>query len=227
MFVLSVSLGVLMLTITSGYGNVWWNYSDPPTVNDFDGNVYHIITIGTQVWMVENLKTTHYRNGESIPNITGNKAWSKMTSGAYCNYNNDVKNTDAYGRLYNWYAVSDKRNICPAGWHVPADAEWQTLIDYLGGEFVAGGKLKETGLAHWESPNLEATNTSGFSAFAAGSRDNGNGSYGNLGTYTYFWSSTESNGSAWGHNLSFYYVGIGRFEFDKTFGISVRCIKDK
>jgi uncharacterized protein (TIGR02145 family) len=138
------------------------------TVTDIDGNIYHTVTIGTQVWMVENLKTTKYRNGDPIPNVTGN-AWAALTTGAYCWYNNDAATYKAtYGALYNWYAVADSRNIAPTGWHVPTDAEWTTLTTFLGGESVAGGKLKETGTNHWTSPNTGATNETGFTALPGG-----------------------------------------------------------
>src|SRR5665647_3709784 len=111
------------------------------TVTDIDGNVYHTVTIGTQVWMVENLKTTKYRNGDPIPNVTDNIAWGALTTGAYCNYNNDTNNSITYGRLYNWYAANN-RNIAPSGWHVPTVAEWTILITYVGGKSVGGDKLK-------------------------------------------------------------------------------------
>jgi uncharacterized protein (TIGR02145 family) len=223
---LAATFAVMLMSMVSVFGKGDEINLNPDTVTDFDGNVYHTVTIGTQVWMVENLKTKHFRNGATIANVTGNKDWSELSTAAFCNFRNDIKKGDLYGRLYNWYAVADKRNICPEGWHVPTDGEWQRLIEYLGGEFVAGGKLKESGIAHWSSPNIEATNASGFTALPAGSRDNGNGAFNHTGTYTYFWSASGSRDSAWGYNLSFYYAGIGHFEFDKTFGISVRCIKD-
>lgn len=222
----SIAIGVMLLTITSVVSHGIGDIINPDTVTDVDGHVYHTVAIGSQVWMVENLKTTHYRNGEAIPNVTGPKVWSELSTGALCNFGNDITKGDLYGRLYNWHAVADKRNLCPPGWHVPTADEWQKLIDYLGGEFAAGAKLKESGLAHWSSPNVEANNVSGFTALPAGSRDNGNGAFAHAGTYTYFWSATDNYDSAWGYNLSFYYAGIGHFEFDKTFGISVRCIKD-
>jgi uncharacterized protein (TIGR02145 family) len=111
-------------------------------VNDIDGNTYKTIVIGTQTWMAENLKTTKYRNGDTIPTNLTNAAWSDATTGAYAIYNNDAANNTIYGKLYNWYAVTDSRNICPVGWHVPSDSEWTTLVNYLGGALVAGGKLK-------------------------------------------------------------------------------------
>ena len=139
------------------------------TVVDIDGNVYNTVTIGTQVWMVENLKTTKYRNGDAIPNVTGNASWVALSTGAYCWYNNDAATYKAtYGALYNWYAVGDSRNIAPSGWHVATDSEWTTLSTFLGGESIAGDKLKEIGTSHWLSPNTGATNSNGFTAFPGG-----------------------------------------------------------
>jgi uncharacterized protein (TIGR02145 family) len=133
------------------------------TVTDIDGNVYQTVTIGTQVWMKENLKVTHYRNGEAIPNVTDGNVWGALTTGAYCEYNNDVNNVATYGRLYISYAVADNRNIAPTGWHVPSDAEWKQLEMTLGMSQAqadsvgwhgapVGGKLKEAGTTHWLAP---------------------------------------------------------------------------
>ena len=123
------------------------------TVTDIDGNVYQTVTIGTQEWMAENLKVTHYRNGDPIQLVTDDSSWSNLSTGAYCDYDNDGDNVAVYGRLYNWFAVNDSRAIAPAGWHVATAADWQTLIDILGGDAVAGGKMKEAGTAHWLAPN--------------------------------------------------------------------------
>lgn len=106
------------------------------TVTDFDGNIYHVVTIGTQDWLIENLKVTHYRTGDAIPNVTGNTQWGNLTTGAYCDYDNSVGNGTTYGRLYNWFAVNDSRKIAPTGWHVSSDAEWTVLTTYLGGEVM-------------------------------------------------------------------------------------------
>lgn len=155
------------------YGNqVSFTTANPNygTVSDIDGNVYNTIQIGSQTWTVENLKTTRYRNGVTIPNVTDNTAWAALSTGAYCNYNIDAANATTYGRLYNWFAATDANNIAPGGWHVPSYNEWQTLINNLGGENVAGGTAKEAGLAHWQSPNTGATNSSGFTALPGGAR---------------------------------------------------------
>jgi uncharacterized protein (TIGR02145 family) len=208
------------------------------TVTDIDGNVYQTVTIGTQVWMKENLKVTHYRNGDAIPNVTDDATWTGLTTGAYCEYNNDINNVAVYGRLYNWYSVADSRNIAPTGWHVPSDAEWKQLEMYLGmsqadadGESQRGtdegGKLKEAGTTHWQSPNTGATNESGFSGLPGGSRyDNGYFNFRN--DYAYFWSSTEViGGFVWYRNLAWTDSEVHRSIFiNKPYGYSVRCVKD-
>ena len=207
------------------------------TVTDIDGNVYKTVKIGNQWWMAENLKVTHYRNGDAIPNVTDNSTWAALSTGAYCNYNNDVNNVAIYGRLYNWYTVNDARNIAPTGWHVPSDAEWKMLEMTLGMSQTnadaegwrgtdEGGKLKETGTTHWQSPNTGATNTSAFSALPGGFRGIGGG-FDALGSSAVFLSSTESSsGSAWLRNLYFLYSNIDHGRSGKHYGFSVRCVRD-
>jgi len=145
------------------------------TMTDQDGNVYKTITIGTQTWMAENLRTTKYQDGTAIPNETDFTAWKKLTTGAYCNFNNttNAETIATYGRLYNWYAVADSRMIAPTGWHIPTDAEWTILSTYLGGEDVAGSKIQEIGTTHWirPIPSGLATNESGFTALPSGYRE--------------------------------------------------------
>jgi len=193
---------------------------------DIDSNIYPTVKIGDQWWMAENLKVTRYRNGDDIPIVTDDTEWKNLTTGAYCNYNNNSDNADIYGRLYNWYAVNDSRNIAPLGWHVPSDEEWQTLIDYLGGESVAGGKLKETGTTHWNSPNVGATNESGFAALPGGYRSS-DGNFGSLGIYAFFWSSTESSSNgAWDRILYYYNANVYRNNYDKQCGFSLRLVRD-
>ncbi|MFH2037607.1 MAG: fibrobacter succinogenes major paralogous domain-containing protein [Candidatus Zixiibacteriota bacterium] len=194
-------------------------------MTDIDGNVYQTVTIGTQVWMAENLKVTHYRDGDTIPNVINNSAWEYLSSGGYCDYDNNPVNVAIYGRLYNWYAVSDARNIAPEGWHIPSHSEWQTLVLYLGSD--AGGKMKETGTAHWSEPNTGATNESGFNALPAGM-------CGYMDLYigmpqdTWFWSSTDyPNNRArvcelWSYSASAEISG----HLAKGSGLSVRCVKD-
>jgi uncharacterized protein (TIGR02145 family) len=190
---------------------------------DQQGNIYKTLTIGTQIWMAENLKTTIYRNGDSIPNIM-DSLWDYLDTGAYCNYNNDI-HLNNKGRLYNWYAVNDSRYLAPEGWHIPSDSEWTVLINYLG-EDNAGGKMKEAGFAHWYSPNAGADNSSGFSAIPAGARYE-QGFFFGAGAGTSYWSATEADSfEAWHYSLSSNYEKVGRYFSNKTFGISVRCVKD-
>ena len=158
---------------TVKYGNqvTFTTLTDYGTVTDADGNVYTTININNQVWTVENLKTTKYRDGTLIPNVTDDTLWATQTTGAYCDFHNQDSTADTYGRLYNWYAVNDSRNIAPEGWHVANRYEVKALIDYLGcGWYWAGGKLKETGFSHWKRPNAYADNSTGFSARSGGSR---------------------------------------------------------
>jgi len=197
------------------------------TMTDQQGNVYKTIVIGTQEWMAENLKTTIYRNGNAIANVTGNNQWADLTTGAWCYYNNNSQYDCPYGKLYNWYAVADSRNVCPTGWHVPTDAEWTTLTSFLGGETVAGGKMKSTGLQYWLAPNDFATNESGFSGLPGGNRDGLNGYFYGVGYYGYWWSSPESSTTgAWYRYLSYDDGNAYRYGAYKRDGFSVRCLKD-
>ncbi len=207
-------------------------------VTDIDGNIYKTVKIGNQWWMAENLKVTHYQNGDSIPHVTDDIQWRNLTTGAYCNYNNDTTNVAIYGRLYNWDAVNDNRNIAPTGWHVPSDNEWKQLEMQLGmSQSQAnatgfrgtdeGGKMKEGGTAHWYSPNTGATNSSGFSALPGGYRSNSGLFYG-MGYSAYFLSSTISSDQFWYRYLYYDVSCIARlrFYFDHVFGHSVRCVRD-
>jgi uncharacterized protein (TIGR02145 family) len=208
------------------------------TVTDIDGNVYKTVRIGDQWWMMENLKVTHYRNGDPIPNVTDAGAWADLAAGAYCEHSNDPANVATYGRLYNWHAIADSRNIAPEGWHVPTDAEWKQLEMYLGmSEAEAdatgwrgtdeGGKLKESDTTHWVSPNISATNRSGFTALPAGFR-NESGNFADMLYSTHFWSSTEHDASfAWARSLYHDHSDIGRYDgHGKYYGFSIRCVKD-
>jgi uncharacterized protein (TIGR02145 family) len=204
--------------------------ADKSIVSDIDGNTYKTVQIGTQVWMAENLKTTKYNDGTMIPNITDNTQWENLTTGAWCYYGNNAVNNAKYGKLYNWYAVSPtttgNKNVCPTGWHVPTDAEWTVLTDYLGGESVAGGKLKEVGTTNWNSPNTEVTNTSLFTGLPGGGR-NYNGGCNYVGDFGGWWSSSEdSTDNAWGRFLDSDGGSAGRGNVNKEDGFSVRCLRD-
>lgn len=200
--------------------------SSNSTVMDADGNTYHTVTLGTQVWMVENLKTTKYNDSTDIQLVADNSTWAILTTPAYCWYNNDASaNKNTYGALYNWYAVNTGK-LCPAGWHIPSDAEWNTLITYLGDSTTVGGKLKEAGTVHWTSPNTGADNSSGFTALPAGSHYT-NGSFYLNGKYGWWWSTTESSSTeAWHEYIKYNSSSIIRISGSKKLGFSVRCIKN-
>jgi uncharacterized protein (TIGR02145 family) len=170
--------------------------------------------------------STKYNDGNSIPNITDNTKWKRLKTGAYCFGENDISNKTTYGALYNWFAVNTGK-LCPVGWHVPGDSEWTTLIDFLGGESVAAGKMKEKGTAHWISPNTYATNISGFSALPGGCRSSNKGTFFYIGFRNYWWSSTEGNTNCvWDRSLHYYYGNVYRSSDNKEYGLSVRCVRD-
>lgn len=201
------------------------NASGSETLADIDGNVYKTVEIGKQIWMAENLKVTRYRNGDEIPNVKDCSAWAGLSSGARCAYDDREYKADVYGYLYNWYAVSDGRKIAPSGWHMPTDEEWQTLVDYLGGENVAGGKMKETGTSHWKRLNTGATNVSGFSGLPGGYLSDGSFYY--LGIDASFWSATEYGADiAWSRYLCYGNSRVYRQSCIKLNGFSVRLLRD-
>jgi uncharacterized protein (TIGR02145 family) len=195
------------------------------TVTDNDGNVYKTVIIGTQVWMAENLKTTKFNDNSNIPNITDRSSWVSLVTPGYCWYNNAAAAKDIVGGLYNWYTVKTGK-LCPSGWHVPTDSEWETLSVYLGGASVAGGKLKETGTTNWLTPNTGTTNESGFTALPGGKIDD-MGFFYNLGAEGYWWSfSDEGGGNAWGRYLSYNYSSFERIDYAYRLGFSIRCVKN-
>lgn len=204
---------------------------------DWDNNYYPVVQIGTQLWMEENLKTTSYNDGTAIPNITVDATWMFTTTGAFCDYNNTPANSSFYGRLYNWYAADNNaatkvasnggKNVCPTGWHVPSDAEWTTLITYLGGAAVAGGKLQETGTTHWAGPDKGATNETGFTAIGSGYRFFYSGAYYMMNSNGYWWSSTDYSTT---HAYRRFMMGNGSDVWNDPYykinGYSVRCLRD-
>jgi uncharacterized protein (TIGR02145 family) len=210
------------------YSSVLWFITTHETsaITDIDVNSYITVKIGTQWWIAENLKTTKYNDGTAIPLVTDGAAWSNLNTDAYCWYNNDVSNKTPYGALYNWYAVNTGK-LCPKGWHVPSDTEWTTLTTFLGGEEIAGGKLKEIGTTHWSEPNGGATNESGFTALPGGLRDYG-GSFYNIGLEGRSWLPNEDGPmDAFLRNISYYSPQLGwGYSQDKRCGYSIRCIKD-
>ncbi len=194
-------------------------------VRDYDGNYYHTVTIGTQVWLKENLKTTHFANGDPIPNVTDATAWTKLTTSAYCYYNNDPKLGEVYGALYNWFVTNDPRGLI-IGWHVATDEEWFVMTRFLGGP-SCGGKLKETGTTHWQSPNTGATNESGFTALPNGGRNSQTGNFEDKGIHAAFFSSTPISDSFWGKTLYYAQSIIDETAgYSKKAGWGIRLIKN-
>ncbi|MFM7015871.1 MAG: fibrobacter succinogenes major paralogous domain-containing protein [Bacteroidota bacterium] len=207
-------------------------------VKDIEGNIYHIVVIGKQVWLQENLRTHKYRNGKPIAKNLSNNQWALNKTGACAVYNNDSIKENAFGLLYNWYAIANPAGLCPTGWHVPKDTEWNQMVKYLD-EYadtteqkrvqseVAGGQLKEIGITHWASPNTGATGTANFLGFSGGNKGM-DGKCNDVGAYGYWWTATaSSNAEAYGRLLSYFNGNIDRFKVSKNIGFSVRCIKNK
>jgi uncharacterized protein (TIGR02145 family) len=224
---------------TNSVGTSYGNEFDFTTINfmcgttsivDIDGNIYNTVQIGTQCWTQSNLKVTKYRNGDNIPTGLSDAQWGSTSSGAYAIYNNDPVNDALYGKLYNWYAVTDSRGLCPTGWHVPSDGEWTTLTTFLGGQSVAGGAMKSTATqptpGGWYAPNTGATNSSGFTGLPGGLRASGGG-FSDLG-YTGTWWSSSFGGSigAWYRILFYGNADATIFYNDPSSGFSVRCARD-
>lgn len=198
-------------------GNITLDITVCRTVTDIDGNAYHTVKIGDQWWMAENLKVTHYRNGDTIPNVTVDRQWTGLNSGAYCYFDNNPSYGSTYGYLYNWFAVDDPRSLVPEGWQVPSDEECKQLEIHLGmsqsevdetGWRVTGesGKLNESGPTYWDLPNTGATNESGFSALPGGYRYDFRDGFASLGICTDFWSSTEYDSE---NSLGAWTIGLG------------------
>jgi len=227
----------------TGYGSAM-SFSTPATVTDIDGNIYNTITIGTQIWMVENLKTTKYRDGTSIPNITNATSWSSLSSGAYADYDNNPTMATDNGRLYNWYAATDAHNIAPTGWHVPSDAEWTILENYLsanGYNFdgtVTGNKFAKSLAATttWTYSSITGAvgntdfptfrNKTGFTAYASGYRYI-TGVFDGIGDYGSWWTTNTNNATeAWSRYLFNADYNMSKVSRNKIYGFSIRCVKD-
>ncbi len=219
-------------------------YNAGPNVTDIDGNVYASVTNCNQIWTQRNLNVSRYSDGTPIPQVTDPTQWANLTTGAWCYYNNDPANGAIYGKLYNWYALMGihdavsaanpalRKKLAPAGWHVPTDAEWTQLTDCLGGESVAGGKMKSTGTLSagnglWQDPNTAATNESGFTGLPAGARV-GTGNFGPIGYYGGYWWGWSENGTAnaWTRLLSYANGNATRSDNSERSGFSVRCLRD-
>ncbi len=214
----------------------------PPTVADIDGNIYNTAQIGDQCWMKENLKTTTYRNGTAIPNVTDANAWSNLATGAYVWYDNDISWKDSYGALYNWYTTVDPNGLCPTGWHVPTHDEWTDLTDYIGGtgsphgnelkscrqvNSPLGGGCNTSEHPRWyEHGTYYGTDDYDFSGLPGGFRYY-YGSFDYFGYYGYWWSSTESSSSyAWYRSLTYSNGDVFVYGYYKQDGFSVRCLRD-
>ena len=235
---------------TNGVGTSYGNEFDFTTINfmcgttsivDIDGNIYNTVQIGTQCWTQSNLKVSKYRNGDNIPAGLVNADWQNTTSGAYAIYDNDPVNDGLYGKLYNHYAVTDSRGLCPTGWHVPSDGEWNVLVKYLDPNAdtvcancwqssIAGGSMKSTATqptpGGWYAPNTGATNSSGFTGLPGGYRDSGGG-FNDLGHFGNWWSSSDAgSGNAWYRLLNYDYADAFRTNYYHRNGFSVHCARD-
>jgi uncharacterized protein (TIGR02145 family) len=194
-------------------------------VTDINGNNYKTVIIGNQEWMAENLKVSKFNNGIDIPLVTNKSNWSKLNTGAYTFYDGSSSNDAIYGKIYNWNVITEQ-NVCPMNWHVPTNAEWKVLTDYLGGDIVAGGKMKEVGYSHWTTPNIEAVNSSLFDGLPGG-YSNSSGDYRDLNTAALWWSAEQPQGNLASHvevdskSGSVIYSTIA-----KRSGLSIRCVKD-
>lgn len=234
---INVSDAVYLINFVFSQGPVPYRYcceDCPYMVTDVDGNTYKTVFINDKCWMLENLKVESYRNGDPIPNISDVGEWSGLLTGAYCDYDNNSATGNTYGHLYNWYAINDSRGLAPEGWHVATDEEFKQLEMYLGMSqtnadaidwrgISEGGKLKETGTAHWQAPNVGATNESGFAALPNGYRS-GTGIYQTLYYYGFIW--TPSIGGDYYRSLGYNHADIKRAILSKKSGLAIRCVKD-
>jgi uncharacterized protein (TIGR02145 family) len=203
--------------------NPWVNYG---SLTDQEGNTYKTIKIGYQTWMVQNLTTTKLTDGTPIPVVDDPGTWSNLTTQACCWQNNDPFRKVTYGVLYNWFTVNSGK-LCPSGWHVPSDAEWTTLVDYLGGESIAGGKLKEIGFRHWNSPNTGSTDEVNFRALPGGYRQNGSGAYfENLGVSGCWWTTGKIADKTIIRVLYYDNNEVQKSLYPRQYGFSVRCVWD-
>jgi uncharacterized protein (TIGR02145 family) len=237
-------IGDVGINIVSGNNSIAWNVLEE--FKELKGNNIKFqirtsennngtVMIGDQEWTTKNLNVTKYRNGDIIPEVSNQKKWDKLTTGAWCYYNNDPKNGAIYGKLYNWYAVNDPRGLAPKGFHIPSDSEWQTLIDYLGGEKIAGGRMKKTGILNWSAPYW-AMNENYFSGLPGGYRSHGYldwdgtviGQFDGIGSSACWWSSTYESGSYSVLSRSLYKDDNegSSSKSHMKWGYSVRCVKD-
>ena len=212
----------------TSYGNQVVFIAEPScgTITDIDNNVYQTVMIGSQCWMRENLRTTRYNNGVSMPDVTDDYTWNSSNTGAYCNYNNDTDYVNPYGHLYNWFAVGDSNKICPTGWHVSTDADWTALTDFLGSLDYIGGELKETDTIHWAPPNEGATNETRFTAIGGGFRSYDVG-FSSIRVFCHYWTADECGFSdGWFRLMGSGSTRVTKYHFSKTLGMNVRCVRN-
>lgn len=215
-----------------------------PNMNDIDGTIYQSVTICNNTWTKTNLNVSKYADGTIIPQVQDSNSWKNLTTGAWCYYNNSTTDGETYGKLYNWYAVAGiydsasaanpslRKKLAPTGWHIPSDPEWTLLTDCLGGESVAGGKMKTPGNSQdntglWNTPNTGANNESGFTSLPGGFRSAIDGSYNLRSGVSRWWSSTDVNGTlAWNLGVGYSSSNTSRISQNKCYGYYIRCIKD-
>lgn len=227
LFTLILGIALVYSCSSSSDGNSTVVNTLGPNLTDVDGNVYQTVTICDQVWTKSNLNVSKYRNGDVIPQVSDPVIWQSLTTGAWCYYANTTSNGTIYGKLYNWYAVTDLRGIAPIGYHIPTDAEWTILTNCLGGEAnESGGKMKETGTSNWQSPNLGATNSSGFTGLPGGCRING--SFLLVGSSGFWWSPRSDTNLTvdFYRSLVWFSSSVVNTFSNRVDGYSVRCIKD-
>lgn len=231
--ILNRSLVLLFITsgiyITTGCRSASDKPGSRETVSDTEGNIYTTVQIGTQVWMAENLRSTYFSDGNPIELVEDYDEWANLTLPAYSWYNNDSLNSVDYGALYNCYAIETEK-LCPEGWHIPSDEDWIKLESKLGGASIAGAAMKEAGLAHWKTPNTQASNESGFNALPGGYRSY-NGTFNLLRIDGFWWSSSEkswygSTNTVIYRNLKYDGPDLYREVAMKANGFSVRCVKN-
>jgi len=241
----NIQYSILTLAILSLIFNSCTNLFNSCTnsVSDIDGNKYDVVEIGNQMWMAENLRTSRFTNGDDIPNLVNDSDWNTTNNskrGAWVHFDNNVFYETVYGKLYNWHAVNDNRGLCPEGWIVPTEEDWQELEIHLGmsnteansrgrrgAKENVGGKLKIEGTTYWTSPNVGATNESGFNGLPGSIRFNngGFGYLGEVGVNGRWWSSTEAPSGAWSRSVYNDSTDVIKTNFNKQAGLSVRCIQ--
>lgn len=215
---------------SGGNSAFYSNLFERNIISDIEGNAYNTIKINNQIWIQKNLNVSYYRNGDRIPQVTSPADWAALKVGAWCYYNNDPANESIYGKLYNWYAVNDKRGLAPIGWHIPSSTEWISLTMYLNDtKNDSAGELKEVGFSHWKNPNygINVTNKTGFTALPGGVRST-KGEYLNISLFGSWWNSNQiSPISAWETSMNYFNngVNVSSTSYNES-GLSVRCIKD-